>query len=143
MCSKGLGIFKGVLTKKLHSTCIELLPSMRKVRMSKVRAKDDIYLLVTRVQCTETNCQMDKWVKGNEPCKSFEQKKFSDMVARVWSSIGVPSSVTKEYKAPCAPGAARKMRSEAWVVGVPDPTSMLPEGSVFLTGVTETLTSRK
>ena len=55
-------------------------------------ANDDVYLLVTRVHPTQTNGHMDKWVKGEEPCKSFEQKKFSDMVARVWKSLGVPGT---------------------------------------------------
>ena len=70
-----MGVFKGVLTKKLHSTCIELPPSMRKVKMSKASVNDDIYLLVTRVHPTETNWQMDKWVNGEEPCKSLETER--------------------------------------------------------------------
>ena len=37
-----LGIFKGVLTRKLNSTCIELPPSMCEVKMSKVPANDDV-----------------------------------------------------------------------------------------------------
>ena len=55
-------------------------------------ANDDVYLLVTRVHPTQTNGHMDKWVKGEELCKSFKQKKFSDMVARVWKSLGVPGT---------------------------------------------------
>jgi hypothetical protein len=138
-----LGVFKGVLTKKRHSAKIELPPSMRKVGENKVPVNEDVYLLVTRVHPTKTNVQMDKCVvKGQEPCKTFEQKKFCDMVARVWKSMGVPEYVTKEYGASSKAGAARKIRDEAWVVGVADPTAHLPEGHVFITGLHEKLAEK-
>ena len=123
---------KGVLTMKRYGTKIELPPSMRKVGESKVPVNEDVYLLVARVHPTKTNVKMDKWVvKGQELCKTLEQKRFSDMVARVWKSMGAPGDVTNEYGVSGKAGAARKI--------VADPTAHLPEGHVFIIGLREKL----
>jgi len=54
----------------------------------------------------------------------------------------VPDDIIKEYRSPSKPGAGRKLRAEAWVVGVADPTGHLPEGHVYVSGLDQTLSEQ-
>jgi RNA dependent RNA polymerase len=57
---------------------------------------------------------------------------MSDMVLRLWQSIGVPSEMCNEYKKHCIQPSHRR---HAWLVGLADPTNALPKGHIFVTGM--------
>ena len=50
-----------------------------------------VWLLVSGEHPSSNNLQIGKWVAGGSPCRSFRQKKLSDMVKRLFLSLAVPS----------------------------------------------------
>jgi len=132
MVSPRLGVFKGVLTKKVGIDRIGLPPSMQKVPASSHPCGEWAWLLVMRTCPSDSNLQIGKWVSGGSVCKSFRQKKFSPMLQRLLKSNGVPSPVVSCY-------AKGELRKEAWVMGVADPTGAVPAGHVFVSGLPETM----
>eukprot|EP00854_Cymbomonas_tetramitiformis_P021506 gene21506-25865_t len=137
-----LGVYKGILCRKRGIEKIQLPPSMHKVGPSLIAGSEADWacLLITQVHPTTINTQMGKWVSGVDPPKSFTQNRFSLMIEKLWRSLGVSSTLLKEYVAArevrgeWAKGL-RALRCEAWVVGAADPTDAIPEGHIFVTGL--------
>jgi len=130
IASPTLGVFKGILCKKLNISRIQLTASMRKVGPSTYSSAgtDWAWVLVTCEHPTTNNLQIGKWVTGGTPCKTFKQKELSPMLKRLLRSLGVPAESVSRY-------ARGHLRKEAWVAGVADPTYALPAGHVFISGL--------
>lgn len=132
--SPALGIFKGMLCKKQGISKIQLPPSMRKVGPSLDRAASAeqwVWMLVTQDFPSTNNLQVAKFLKGGTPCKSYKQVKFSKMMQRLMTTLGVPRGVVSDY-------AKQDLRKEAWLVGASDPTfpsNVLPAGHIFVSGL--------
>ena len=53
------------------------------------------------------------------------------MIADIWKELGVPEQAIRAHKKqyPCC--------KHAWVVGIADPTSCIPEGHIFAIGLSQ------
>mmetsp|Transcript_75529 Transcript_75529/g.179418 ORF Transcript_75529/g.179418 Transcript_75529/m.179418 type:complete len:766 (-) Transcript_75529:25-2322(-) len=136
-----LGLFKGMLTVKPGIDRIQLPQSMLKVPPSRSAKPEDCraWIVVRLAHPTDSNRILGKWLKGVSPSQSFirqkTSKKFSPMLQRLLEAVRVPEKVLKEYQEPQA--EQNFLRKEAWVVGVADPTSKLPDGHLFISGLPE------
>lgn len=140
--SPKLGIFKGMLTIKENIDKIQLTPSMRKVGPSTVDSQfsDRVWLLIVNSSPSVNNLSMGTWINGGTPPKSFKQNKLSDMILNLFEMVGVPNKVITKYKTNrleqiSNSNSQRKFRKECWPVGIADPTDSIPDGFVYITGL--------
>jgi hypothetical protein len=134
-----LGIFKGMLLRKRITSGppIQLDPSQLKVPPSRTGNSDDrAFLLITSsgVQPSSTNEYVGRLLdpQAKPPPKSFKIKPMKDMIPRLWSGLGVPENVCRDY---VKKSVRQSHLNHAWVVGVADPTGSIPTGHVFVTGM--------
>ena len=135
-----LGIFKGVLFRK-HippgQPQIQLMPSMQKVGPSREADTDErAFLWITQqgMHPTQNNVMIGRLLDSSQkpPPKSFKPKKISDEIVRSWQTLKVPKHVCDTY---VKNSTRARALQHASVVGVADPTSSLPAGHVFVTGM--------
>jgi TusA-related sulfurtransferase len=125
-----IGIFKGMLCKKADIDCIQLPPSMRKVPPSKVATKEDnwVFIVVIRFSPSKTTREYHKILHGGKASPSFETKALSSMMRRVWEALGAPRSVIATH-------IREKYPKHCYVVGLADPTNLIPPDHIFVTGL--------
>jgi len=135
-----MGIFKGVLMRKRippGEPQIQLMPSMQKVEPSREANMDErAFLWITQqgMHPSQNNLMIGRLLDPNAkpPPKSFKPKRISDEILRLWRTLKVPQDICNAY-------AKKSVRARdlqhASVVGVADPTSSLPVGHVFVTGM--------
>ncbi len=71
-----------------------------------------VCLIIAQADPSNPNLQLAKLARGGEPCKSFKQTKFSEMIYRLWvQGLGVPKAAVVRY-ASCG-GKERHLRKEA------------------------------
>jgi hypothetical protein len=150
-----LGIFKGMLMEKPGIDCIQLPLSMQKVgpSLSATCSNDRAALVVSDVFPSETSRKIAKVVlKGSEELEAdgdnhkddvrgkkkkgadFKPNKLKWMILSQFKALGVSDETLKQYvEESCRPGG--KYLQHSCVVGVADPTSAIPPGHVFVTGV--------
>ena len=141
-----MGIFKGMLCRKRidnGDAPIQLPLSMMKVPPSNhCDAVNGATLVVCKNGIHQrrgtANHYIGKYLdaKNEEsPPKAFKEKikkKLSEMVLRLWKELSVPTEVYEKYE---KDSLQPKRRKHAWVVGLPDPTGLLPPGHIFVTGL--------
>ena len=133
-----IGIFKGVLGKKriTSGAPIQLPSSMKKVGPSSHKDANmhEAFILINRVTPSQNTRMVARLLDPNEkdPPDSWTPAKLSDMIFRLWKSLGVPEKVGSKYIT-----QSRKAENlkHSFVVGLSDPTSMLPAGSIFIPGL--------
>ncbi|CAB9499850.1 autoimmune regulator [Seminavis robusta] len=140
-----LGMFKGMLVTKLMTPgepAIQIPSSMIVVGPSRSSDPEEKALLIINrngVHPNNTNRQLGKVLQGDGACKTFKdqqgKKKISEMFHRLWTGLGVPKETLLEYTKRC-----RKVEEQnhGFVVGLADPTSELPHGTVFIPGLDHT-----
>ena len=106
---------------------IQLTKSMRKVgpSITAPASADWACVVVVRQHPSSDNIQLSKHFQGFSPSQSFEQKKLTNMVLRLWSCLGVPERNIENYK-------RLKFTQHCWVPGLADPTSLLPAGMYII-----------
>lgn len=142
-----IGVVKGMLMRKQGISKIQLPPSMVKVGAS-LRSSggtgDDVSLIIKQQFPSANNILIDKVLRGEELSTSARkqledalQKKWAhdDMIPRLLYSLGVPKKALDAHLRKPVEEASR-----AWVVGVADPSNLLPAGHIFVTGLQPTLT---
>ena len=143
-----MGIYKGMLMrKKIDSGPRILMPSsMKKVEASQHPKRDEsAFMVVTQagVDQSKNNVYMGRLssvnIDADPPPASFQPKKLSPMITRLFEALGAPKDMVKDY---AQKSGRYSVDSEdvdcinhAYVRGVIDPTGQLPSGYVFLTGV--------
>jgi ribosomal protein L24 len=149
------GLFKGMLMRRSGITTIQLPPSMKKAGPSLTSDEETMFLLITTggLHPSKLNGYIGRALDENlkpPPARSFtrEVRKLSEMIERLWEGESVPKSVIKNYKKQASfPAGALSSRSalkslkHAFVVGVADPTGLLPPGHIFVTGAGAVRTS--
>ena len=143
-----MGIYKGMLMrKKIDSGPRILMPSsMKKVEGSKHPERDDsAFMVVTQagVDQSKNNVYMGRLLSVNKdadrPPASFQPKKLSSMITRLFEALGAPKDMVKDYAQKSGRYSFDSDEidciNHAYVRGVIDPTGQLPSGHVFLTGV--------
>ena len=143
-----MGIYKGMLMRKrINSGPRILLPSsMKKVEASKHPKRDDsAFLVITQagVDQSKNNIYMGRLPSldrnAEKPPASFQPKKLSSMITRLFEGLGVPKEMIKDYAYVTGrylfESNVPDCINHAYVRGVIDPTGQLPSGHVFLTGV--------
>ena len=138
--AKGLGIFKGVLIRKPGISRIQLPTSMKKVdkcvSLQKKSARGSkVYVLFSQVFPSTLNYMVGRSVNPHlsNPPKSATKDlpKIGSMVRNLLTGMGVQAEYLKDY---VEASENLERRNHSWLLGACDPTSALPEGSVFLTG---------
>ncbi|KAL3935529.1 MAG: hypothetical protein SGBAC_008972 [Bacillariaceae sp.] len=139
-----MGVFKGMLVKKRvrNGAPIELPSSMQKVvQSSHPQRFDGSCILICRHKVHPSPGSANEYIGRNfdvtnpPPEKSFTEKikkPLSQMIFRLWETLGVPKDLCYRYKKESLRPARR---NHAWVVGVPDPTGCLPPDTVFVPGI--------
>jgi hypothetical protein len=141
-----MGVYKGMLVKKraTEAAPIELPWSMQKVLKSthpKALQGGAIVICKTGVHPSPGSAneyigrKLDPTLRGEPPEKSFKskiKKPLSNMVFRLWQTMGVTKQMCEEYK---KESLTTDRRNHAWLVGVPDPTNSLPPDTVFVPGM--------
>lgn len=134
-----LGIFKGMLVERRGITNIQLPPSMLKVGPSRSpNASDTAIMIVKGIFPGETTLQVGRVLnplRVKPPPVSFQHEarlKLSHMITDLWESLGVPNSMIQSYK--------RSLKDvieirHSYLVGVADPTGIIPEGHIFVPGL--------
>lgn len=125
-----IGIYKGMLCKKLGIDHIQLPSSMRKVPPSKVATATDtwVYIMIVRSSPSKTAKEYHKILSGGTACPSFEMKSLSHMMQRVWETLGASESAIDTH-------LREKYPKHNWIVGLADPTGLIPADHVFVTGL--------
>jgi hypothetical protein len=121
---------------------------MQKVGPSRVSSDSNALLVVTKIGMHpySTNEQVARLLDpdGKAVTKAFKEalqrKKLSPEITRLWKGLGVPEAIIAKYVAQCRRSEGR---NHAYVVGVADPTSQLPPGSIFITGTSKANWSMK
>jgi hypothetical protein len=131
-----IGLIKGMLMRKAGIQKIQLPPSMRKVGPSRKNKSDWVVMIAKGLFPSTSNVNIGKYLdpESPDPCSSFLQrpaKPLSKMYDRLMVGLGVPEAVLKKYKT-----RAKQMKGlkHAHLKGVLDPTGMLPEDSILVTG---------
>jgi hypothetical protein len=94
-----------------------------------------VCIIITGADPSNPNLQMAKLANGVEPCKSFKQTKFSEMIQRLLvQGLNLPQEVVARYLGRGAKAPERHLRQEAWFRGVADPTNGIPTGYVYASG---------
>lgn len=141
-----MGICKGMLMRKRIESGppIQLPDSMFKVPKSEcLDVKQDTAIVVCKNGVHPSPGSANEYIGRRldplglrpPPEKSFKEKiktPLSDMVFRLWKSMGVSGEACKEYK---KKSLQPENRNHAWLVGVPDPTGTLPPDTVFVPGM--------
>lgn len=141
-----MGIYKGMLVKKRYidgEAPIQLPCSMQKVPQSAhPQALKGAALLICKNGIHPSSSSANEYIgrqldptRKAPPKKSFEQKinkPLTNMVFRLWKTMGVSRELCDEYKKTSLKAGGRK---HAWLVGVPDPTNSLPLDSIFVPGM--------
>jgi hypothetical protein len=143
-----MGIYKGMLMRKrIDSGPRILLPSsMKKVEASKHQKRDDSAVLVITqagVDQSKNNVYMGRLPSldknADKPPASFQPKRLSSMITRLFEGLGAPKEMVKDYAFETGRYVFESKEPDrinhAYVRGVIDPTGQLPSGHVFLTGV--------
>jgi RNA dependent RNA polymerase len=133
-----LGIYKGMLVVKEGIDRIQLPTSMKKVGPSTIIDPNDkrVFLLINGSFPSKINAiQFPKIFQNLQPCKSFQPKKLSYMIQRIWQDWRIPDTVIKQYiEDSCNPNKLR----HTCLVGLSDPTDGgIPPGTVFITGMAQ------
>lgn len=142
-----MGVYKGMLVKKRASAeaaaSIELPWSMKKVMKSThPNPLPGAYIVICKTGVHPSSGSANEYIGRKldpslkaPPEKSFKskiKKPLSDMVFRLWQTMGVPKQLCAEYK---KESLNTDRRNHAWLVGVPDPTNSLPPDTVFVPGM--------
>jgi hypothetical protein len=141
-----MGVYKGMLVKKraTEAAPIQLPWSMQKVLKSthpKALQGGAIVICKTGVHPSPGSAneyigrKLDPTLRGEPPEKSFKskiKKPLSNMVFRLWQTMGVTKQMCEVYK---KESLTTDRRNHAWLVGVPDPTNSLPPDTVFVPGM--------
>jgi hypothetical protein len=140
-----MGICKGMLMRKRIESGppIQLPYSMFKVPKSEYSdAKQDAAIVVCKNGVHPSPGSANEYIGRRfdtslrpPPEKSFKEKiktPLSDMVFRLWKTMGISDEACKDYK---KRSLQPEHRNHAWLVGVPDPTSALPPDTVFVPGM--------
>lgn len=132
--SPRLGVFKGMLCKKMGINNIQLTPSMRKVMPSVTCDEDWASLIIVRTNPSDNNKEIGKLFQGIiQPDSTFERKRLSKMFQRLLRGLGCPQDKIRNHILKYNP-------DHAWLIGLADPTSFLPAGHVFVTGFKSIMT---
>eukprot|EP00980_Cylindrotheca_fusiformis_P019273 scaffold6591_cov106-Cylindrotheca_fusiformis.AAC.3 len=140
-----MGIYKGMLMKKRVSkeetAPIELPWSMQKVlKSAHQNPLPGAALVICKTGVHPSSGSANEYIgrkllQTKTPEKSFKakiKKPLSDMILRLWETMGVPKQLCAEYK---KESLTTDRRNHAWLVGVPDPTNGLPPDTVFVPGM--------
>lgn len=130
-----LGVFKGMFVEKPGITKIQLSKSMQKVARSQISDENWAFLLIKGCFPSKTSVQVAKYVLP--PDVSAGGKYFNEltsMVTRLWNVLGVPESVIEKY---IENTKDIKKRKHSFVVGLADPTGAIPQGHIFVPGLTD------
>jgi len=140
--SSVFGMFKGVLVKKriTHGQPpIQIPSSMIVVGPSRCDdRRENEFLVINRngIHPNTTNDMVHRLLTGVGTTKTYrkelKRKKLSAMMTRLWNGLGVPNEVFDQY---ISDSQKEENLRHAYVVGVADPTSSLPSGSVFIPGL--------
>jgi RNA dependent RNA polymerase len=133
-----IGVAKGMLLKKVGITKIQIPPSMRKALPSRKNKNEQwVYLITKGVYPTKPNTNIGRYLdpESKDPPKSFMErpaKRLSDMYFNLMQGLGVPSQVLERYRR-----NAMNMKGlrHTHLRGVLDPTGLLPEDAVYITGI--------
>ena len=138
-----MGIFKGMLMRKRIEDGfppIQLPDSMKKVGPGKSDNDDRAMLIIC--QAGKDPSQYNRYVgrlpsidpsEKPPPKKSFKPKSLGKMIRHLLQGLKVPNEAVQTYENKVKKN--KLLLSHAYVRGVSDPTSKLPPGQVFLTGV--------
>lgn len=142
-----IGIVKGMLTLKDGISKIQITEDMIKVPKSTKKDKDDRVVMVVRecfpsIACMSMDKLLDPEKKYVHPPKSrfdFDDGKkketLNPSIKKIWMELGVEKDDIDKYMRDCK--ADIRNVYHAAVMGVVDPTGVLPEKHVFITGMTK------
>jgi RNA dependent RNA polymerase len=126
-----------MLLKKAGIDKIQIPPSMMKALPSRKNKRVEwVYLIAKGVYPTKPNVNIGKYLDPDSdgPPESFlkrPSKRLSDMYVNLMHGLGVPLNVVERYRR-----NAMKMKGlkHTHLRGVRDPTGLLPEDAVYVTG---------
>ena len=140
-----MGIYKGMLVKKrcMEGAPIELPCSMKKVlKSTHPKALSGGFMKICRGGIHPSPGSANNYIgmkldpnRKEPPVKNFQEKiskPLSEMVFLLWQTMGVTREMCEQYK---KESLAPARRNHGWLVGVPDPTSSLPPGTIFVPGM--------
>jgi hypothetical protein len=133
-----LGIFKGLLMIKLGISKVQLPTSMRKVGPSKCTQKSFQGVFVTinaifpSASAINLNRLLNPQMKDPPPSGEKDLEPLGADAKAILACVGVPEDLMWQYEERSRGWSGRKHGS---LVGVADPTNMLPEGTIFVTGM--------
>lgn len=133
-----LGECKGMLVIKRGISKVQLPTSMQKVGPSKCAEKSfqGVFVTVTGIfpsaAAINLNRLLNPQMKDPPPSGEKDLKPLGVDAKAILASIGVPEDVMSQYEERSRGWSGRK---HGYLVGVADPTSMLPEGTIFVTGM--------
>jgi RNA dependent RNA polymerase len=132
-----IGIGKGVLMVKPGIERIQLPPSMVKVGPSHLDGQDTAVILVNTngVFPFPAHRHAACVLLGEKPPpKSFVPKRLSPMIFSLFRSIGVPDDLLDLYAEEVQEERGKNLK-HASLVGLADPTSTIPSGHIYVTGI--------
>jgi hypothetical protein len=140
-----MGLYKGMLVKKRCTVGapIELPWSMQKVLKSTHPEKfSGARIVVCKIGLHPSPGSANEYIgrrldpeRERPPEKSFKEKikkPLSDMIFRLWQTMGVSKELCDEYK---EKSLSPDRRNHGWLAGVPDPTDSLPPDTIFIPGM--------
>jgi transcription antitermination factor NusG len=133
-----IGVFKGMLGRKriASGAPIQLPSSMKKVGPSSHKDANmhEAFILINRVTPSQNTRMVARLLDPNEkdPPQTWRPTKLSDMILCLWKNLGVPEKVGSKY---ITESLKRENLKHSFVVGLSDPTSILPAGSIFIPGL--------
>jgi len=130
------GIGKGMLVVKKGIDKIQIPKSMIKVERSKTTPlHTNVVLVITEVFPSSRCEEMAKILRGNATAKQKRAhltKHLSSMVENVLYAKGLSREIIDQY---IDNSNEQGCNNHCHLIGVADPTSMIPEGCVFITGL--------
>jgi RNA dependent RNA polymerase len=132
-----IGVGKGVLMVKPGIDKIQLPPSMMKVGPSHLDGHDTAVILVNTngVFPFPAHRHAACVLLGEKaPPKSFVPKRLSPMILSLLQSVGVPGDLLDQYAEEILEERGKNLK-HASLVGLADPTGMIPSGHVYVTGI--------
>ena len=134
-----LSCFIGVLVRKQLISKIQLPLSMKKVEKSEnvVLGNQDVFMLWNNIFPSKINKEIGKFMNPNDDRKPPVTKDLGNFkdnrtIHQIMIKWGLNQDVLDQY---IKDSSAYARHYHSWFVGVCDPTSSLPEGTVFLSGM--------
>lgn len=124
-----LGIWKGMLCRKPNIDKIQLVQSMQKVKKATFPDPEDwVCMVVVHAMPSSTNVAFERYLMTGKFSDSLRVNSMSRMTKRLLKCLGVSEGSIDELD------EKGFMGDRAFLVGLADPTNLIPEGKVFITG---------